>query len=359
TVVPLSRKVEYPPYAEMVRLSDFDYPLPAERIAQAPLPERDAARMLRLGRHSGAIEDHQFRELPDLLSPGDLLVANESRVFPARLLGEREGGGAVEALLLAEVAPLEWQALVRPGAKVRPGSRLRFDPGLEAEVVAEGERGERRLRFAGVSDLPAWIERHGHVPLPPYIRRPDEALDRERYQTVYAHPSGSAAAPTAGLHFTPRVLARLQERGIAWTTVCLHVGLGTFQPVTSELIEEHPMHTERYSVTAGAAAELNRARAAGGKIVAVGTTAARVLETVAPGPGGEFVETQGATSIYLYPGREFRAVDALLTNFHAPRTTLLIMIAAFAGLDHVRHAYQHALDHGYRFLSYGDCMLIL
>ncbi|MGN6592290.1 MAG: tRNA preQ1(34) S-adenosylmethionine ribosyltransferase-isomerase QueA [Terriglobales bacterium] len=340
-------------------LSEFDYQLPPERIAQAPLAERDAARMLRLDRRSGALEDHRFLELPELLAPGDLLVANESRVFPARLLGERAGGGAVQALLLREVAPAEWQALVRPGGKLPLGARLRFEPGLEAEVVGVGARGERRLRFQGVDNLPAWIEQHGHVPLPPYIRRPDAVLDRERYQTVYAQPSGSAAAPTAGLHFTPRVLERLRQRGIEWTTVCLHVGLGTFQPVTSDNIEEHPMHSERYSVGADAAAALNRARAAGRRIVAVGTTAARVLETIAPAPGGEFLESQGETSIYLYPGREFRAVDAMLTNFHAPRTTLLMMIAAFAGLDHVRHAYQHALAQGYRFLSYGDCMLIL
>jgi S-adenosylmethionine:tRNA ribosyltransferase-isomerase len=343
----------------MVLLSEFDYELPPERIAQAPLAERDAARMLRLDRKTGALEDRQFLELPELLTPGDLLVANESRVFPARLLGERAGGGAIEALLLQEAAPGEWQALVRPGGKLPLGARLRFPPGLEAEITAVGARGERRLRFHGAANLAAWIEQHGHVPLPPYIRRPDDTVDRERYQTVYAQPTGSAAAPTAGLHFTPRVLEHLRARGIQWTTVCLHVGLGTFQPVTSDNIEQHPMHSERYSVGAEAAAALNRARAAGRRIVAVGTTAARVLETIAPAPGGEFLESQGETSIYLYPGREFHAVDALLTNFHAPRTTLLMMIAAFAGLEPVRRAYQHALAHGYRFLSYGDCMLIL
>ncbi|MGH9474975.1 MAG: tRNA preQ1(34) S-adenosylmethionine ribosyltransferase-isomerase QueA [Terriglobales bacterium] len=343
-----------------MKLSEFDYELPPERIAQQPPQERAAARMLWLHRSSGALEDRHFRELPQLLQSGDLLVANDSRVFPARLVGERAGGGRIEALLLEEMAPGEWAALTRPAGKLPVGTRLRFTAGLTAEVVGQGERGERRLRFAGVDNLENWLEAHGHVPLPPYIRRPDAALDRERYQTVYARPSGSAAAPTAGLHFTPRVLAALAGRGIGWITVSLHVGLGTFQPVVSEDIEQHSMHRERFEVKAAAADALNQARARGGRIVAVGTTAARVLESIAPPGDQPFRAASGETAIYLYPGgRGFRVVDAMLTNFHAPRTTLLMMIAALAGLLAVRHAYQHALAQGYRFLSYGDCMLIL
>jgi S-adenosylmethionine:tRNA ribosyltransferase-isomerase len=353
-----------------MRLDLFDYELPPERIAQHPLAERDASRMLVVERASGALDDRGVRELPALLEAGDVLVANDSRVLPARLLGRREpGGGDVEALLLepaasaagAEVASeatADWRALVRPGRKLGVGARLVFAPDFAAEVIAGGERGERTLRLRAAGGIAAAIERHGHMPLPPYIHRADEAADRERYQTVYARAAGSAAAPTAGLHFTPELLARLGERGIGWATVRLHVGLGTFQPVEVEEIEDHPMHAERYELPAEAAAALNRARDGGGRIVAIGTTAARVLETAAPAPGEPFAAQAGETRLFLYPGRRLRAVDALLTNFHAPRTTLLMMIAAFAGLDLTRRAYAHALAAGYRFLSYGDCMLI-
>ncbi len=349
-----------------MRLSDFDYELPPGRIAQHPLAERDASRMLVLDRATGGLDDRAVRDLPALLDPGDLLVANDSRVLPARLLGRRVGGeGAVEALLLEPAAgqgsepdAATWKALVRPARKLPLGARLVFAPGFEAEVVALGERGERTLRLHAAGGVAAAIERHGHMPLPPYIHRPDEVADRERYQTIYARVSGSAAAPTAGLHFTPDLLARLAARGVGWTTVRLHVGLGTFQPVEVDDIEAHPMHAERYALSADAAAALTRARAAGRRIVAVGTTAARVLETAAPEPGAAFAAQSGETRIFLYPGRPFRAVNALLTNFHAPRTTLLMMIAAFASLDLTRRAYAHALESGYRFLSYGDCMLI-
>ncbi|MGH9413041.1 MAG: tRNA preQ1(34) S-adenosylmethionine ribosyltransferase-isomerase QueA [Terriglobales bacterium] len=343
-----------------MRLGEFDYELPPERIAQQPPAERDAARMLVLHRGDGRLEDRRFRELPELLAPGDLLVANESRVFPARLLGQRASGGKVHVLLLTPVAPDEWTALVHPGARIDVGARLFFEADLSAEVLARGSRGERRLRFSGVGSLSAWLEAHGHVPLPPYIRRPDEATDRERYQTIYAQQPGSAAAPTAGLHFTARVQAAATARGIDWTAISLHVGLGTFRPVATDEIEQHPMHLERFSVSETAATALNRARMRGKRIVAIGTTAARVLETIAPAPGQPFRTQAGETGIFLYPGgRPFRAIDALLTNFHAPKTTLLMMIAAFAGLEPARHAYQHALAHEYRFLSYGDCMLIV
>ena len=344
-----------------MRLSEFDYELPPERIAQQPLAERDASRLLHLDRATGALEDRQFRELPELLRPGDLLVANESRVFPARLLGRVAGGGAaVEVLLLREEADGTWTALARPGRKFAAGVRVEFGPGLSAEVVAAGERGERTLRFkSGSATVAERVAALGHVPLPPYIRRPDAAADRERYQTVYARATGSAAAPTAGLHFTPAVLGRLRDRGVQWAAVTLHIGLGTFQPVEAEHIEEHSMHEERFELVAAAAAALNAARRERRRIIAVGTTAARVLETLAPAPGAEFEPAAGATRLYLYPGKQFQVLDGLLTNFHAPRSSLLMMISALAGVEPVRRAYQHALAQGYRFLSYGDCMLIL
>ncbi|HXR98253.1 MAG TPA: tRNA preQ1(34) S-adenosylmethionine ribosyltransferase-isomerase QueA [Terriglobales bacterium] len=345
-----------------MRLSEFDYELPPERIAQRPLPERDTSRMLWLDRSGGRLEDRMFREFPDLLAPGDLLVANDSRVFPARLAGRLGGGAKVEVLLLGALGDGVWEALVRPGRKLGDGARIAFDDGVTAEVMRRGERGERRLRFAWPSEIEfdAWLAQHGHVPLPPYIRRRegDAPEDRERYQTVYAAGDGkSAAAPTAGLHFSPGLLKRLGERGIEWTTVSLHVGLGTFQPVECEEIENHPIHSERFEVTAPAAAAIARAQGEHRRIIAVGTTAARVLETMA-GYGPEFHAGNGETSIFLYPGRRFQLVDGLLTNFHAPRTTLLMMISALAGIENVRRAYQHALANEYRFLSYGDCMLI-
>jgi len=351
-----------------MHLDEFDYDLPADLIAQQPLAQRDGSRMLRLDRRTGAIEDRRFTELPEMLRPGDLLVGNDSRVFPARLAGRRvshAAGAAVEVLLLAQIEPGVWDALARPGRKLPVGERLAFPEGVSAEVIARGAHGERRLRFEAGNDFEAinfdaWLERHGHVPLPPYIRRGMEMPgDRERYQTVYARArpdGGSAAAPTAGLHFTPEVLARLAARGIGWATVSLHVGLGTFQPVTSERIEDHPMHSEHYAISGAAAALINAARREGRRIVAVGTTAIRVLETA--GSTGKVAAGAGESRLFLYPGSRFHMVDALLTNFHAPRTTLLMLIAAFAGLEPVRGAYQHAVADRYRFLSYGDCMLI-
>lgn len=339
-----------------MRLSDFDYDLPPERIAQEPLPERGASRLLWLERGTGRLEDRMFGELPELLRAGDLLVANDSRVFPARLRGRIASGGAVEVLLLQRTSDREWEALVRPGRKLGTGARIGFGPGLTAEITHRGPGGERGLRFEAIcdGDIETALERLGHVPLPPYIRRPDMNTDRERYQTVYAAEGQSAAAPTAGLHFTLPLLQQLASRGVGWTTVRLDVGLGTFQPVSSAVIEQHPMHRERYWVGAEAAAAIRLTRAERRRVIAVGTTAARVLETIAPA----FSPGAGATGIFLYPGCRFQAVDAMITNFHAPRTTLLMMIAAFASLEQVRNAYVHALANGYRFLSYGDAMLI-
>jgi S-adenosylmethionine:tRNA ribosyltransferase-isomerase len=365
-----------------VQVSDFDYALPPELIAQQALPDRAASRLLRLERASGAWQDLTFRELPELLRPDDLVVLNNTRVFPARLFGHRSGAraqplsprnpaareflkGQVEVLLTRQTGQREWQALVRPGRKIGVGERLFFgEPGedkaeLQAEVIARGDFGERTLRFAPVADFFAAVERLGHVPLPPYIARPDAPGDRERYQTVYARERGSVAAPTAGLHFTPEVFERIRTRGIETAEVTLHVGLGTFQPVHVERVEDHKMHGERYSISAAAAEQLNRAHAAGRRVVAVGTTTVRTLEHAAlQNPEGRIEAGSREADLFIYPGFAFRMVGALVTNFHLPQSTLLMLVAAFAGREHLLAAYRHAVEQRYRFYSYGDCMLI-
>jgi S-adenosylmethionine:tRNA ribosyltransferase-isomerase len=367
----------------LVLTSEFDYFLPEELIAQEPLPERDASRMLRLSRASGSFEDRYFRELPDLLRPGDLVVFNNTRVFPARLYGRRSGlraqplsprnpaakdflKGQVEVLLTAQVSqePNEWECLVRPGRKIGVGERIYFGPTdmresarLVAEVVGRGTFGERRIRFEPVADFFAMVERIGHVPLPPYIARPDRSADRERYQTVYARERGSVAAPTAGLHFTPEILSRLDQRGIETAEVSLHVGLGTFQPVRTERVEEHKLHGETYGISERAAQAVNRALEEGRRVVAVGTTSVRTLEYAAQGSGRVHAES-GEADLFIYPGFPFRVVGALLTNFHLPQSTLLMLVSAFAGRQLVLEAYRHAVDKRYRFYSYGDCMLV-
>ena len=359
-------------------VSHFGYALPEELIAQEPLADRAASRMLRLERSSGLWQDASFRDLPGWLRPDDLLVLNNTRVFPARLYGHRSGAraqplsprnpaareflkGQVEILLTRQLAEGEWQALVRPGRKIGVGERLYFGEHgeLEAEVMARGEFGVRTLRFAPVADFFAAVERLGHVPLPPYIARSDAPGDRERYQTVYASQRGSVAAPTAGLHFTPEVLDRLRVRGIETVEITLHVGLGTFQPVHAERVEDHKMHSEPYSISEKAAEQLNRARAAGRRIVAVGTTTVRTLEHAArQSPGGRIEAGGREADLFIYPGFDFRVVGALLTNFHLPQSTLLMMAAAFAGRERLLAAYRHAVEQRYRFYSYGDCMFI-
>jgi len=361
-----------------VLVSDFDYALPPELIAQQALADRAASRMLHLDRASGAWHDLSFRELPDLLRADDLLVLNNTRVFPARLFGHRAGAraqplsprnpaareflkGQVEVLLTRQTAEREWQALVRPGRKIGVGERLYFgEKGeLEAEVIARGDFGERTLCFAPVEDFFAAVERLGHVPLPPYIARPDAPGDRERYQTVYASQRGSVAAPTAGLHFTPEILDRLRARGIETAEVTLHVGLGTFQPVHAERVEDHSMHSEPYSISAETAEQLNRARAAGRRVVAVGTTTVRTLEHAARQNPARRIEPESREAdLFIYPGFAFRVVGALVTNFHLPQSTLLMLVAAFAGRERLLAAYRHAVEQKYRFYSYGDCMLI-
>ncbi len=361
-------------------VSDFHYHLPPELIAQQPLEDRSASRLLHLARASGSLEDRRFTDFPELLRPGDLVVFNNTRVFPARLFGRRSGArahpvsarnpaskdflrGRVEVLLTRQLdaSALEWEALVRPGRKIGVGERILFGSPeeLRAEVTARGPFGERRLRFAPVEDFFAALERLGHVPLPPYIDRPDTPADRERYQTVYARPRGSVAAPTAGLHFTPEILQRLAARGIETAELTLEVGLGTFQPLRAERVEENRLHAERFHVSVPAAEAIARARAARRRVVAVGTTTVRALEHCAAADHqGRVRAGSGETTLFVYPGFRFQVVDALLTNFHLPCSSLLMLVCAFAGREAVLRAYGHAVDERYRFYSYGDCMLI-
>jgi S-adenosylmethionine:tRNA ribosyltransferase-isomerase len=354
-----------------VLVSDFNYEMPESQIAQQPSVDRAGARMLSLDRITGEWHDGQFREFPDLLRPGDLLVLNDSRVIPARLFGRRaprpgsEGNqptGRIEVLLTQQLAEWEWNALVRPGRKVLLGEQLFFsttaEPLLEAKIISHGQFGERTLRFAPVPDFFALLDQLGHMPLPPYIHRPAHAADRDRYQTVYAQERGSAAAPTAGLHFTPEVLERIRARGIRIACITLHVGLGTFQPLRVDRLEDIHLHAERYTLPAGTATEINRARADGRRIIAVGTTTVRTLEHCAITSDGPLKAHSGSTSIFISPGFEFRVVSGLLTNFHLPQSSLLMLVSAFGGHQRVMAAYRHAVADGYRFFSYGDCMFI-
>ena len=344
-----------------MRVAEFDYPLPDELIAQRPLEDRAAARMLVVDRANGRFEDRSFREFPDRLRSGDCVVVNNSRVFPARLYGRRGSGPARIEVLLARPSDQDaavWQALVRPGRKIRTGEVIEFDGGLRAEVIARGDYGERTLRFSGAADLLDAFERIGHMPLPPYIRRSDTPEDRTAYQTIYARERGSVAAPTAGLHFTPEILARIAEgtsRQICLEVVpiTLHVGPGTFQPVRSERVEDHAMGRERYEITEAAAAAIRSAS----RVVAVGTTTARALEHAAL--GGAVEPGRHEADLFIYTGFEFRVTGALLTNFHLPRSTLLMLVCAFGGRELLLEAYAHAVREGYRFYSYGDCMLLL
>jgi S-adenosylmethionine:tRNA ribosyltransferase-isomerase len=362
-----------------MRLSDFDFELPTQLIAQHPLAERDASRMLVLGRESGMFEDRRFAELPELLRGDELIVINNARVIPARLFCHRAGvkaerGGAgnraflstrIEVLLSRRLNGNEWEALVRPGRKVRVGERLIFEGGeLEAEVVARGEFGLRTLRFRGPADTLSSFQRSGHIPLPPYIRRGDEPADSERYQTVFARQPGAVAAPTAGLHFTPEILDRIKARGAEICEITLDVGLGTFQPIRGDALDAHQMHSESYEISEGAAANIAAAHRARRPLLAIGTTVVRALEDAAQKaasegmPAGAVPVGSGVASIFIRPGHRFALVNQLLTNFHLPRSTLLVLVSAFAGREAILGAYQHAMKAGYRFYSYGDCMLI-
>ncbi len=348
-------------------VADFDFTLPPSQIAQSPVP-RGQARLLVVTRATGTWREATVADLAALVTRGDLIVANDSRVFPARLLGRREPtGGAVECLLLGREPGGEWEALVHPGQKLKPGARMRFEdrdraPGVRvlAEVVARRYFGRRLLRFEveGAADFDRAVDAIGHVPLPPYIHRPDTDADRERYQTVFARARGSVAAPTAGLHFDEPLLAALAAAGVGWATVTLHVGYGTFKPVRAERVEDHTVDPERYDIPAATASAVAALREAGGRVIAVGTTTARALETAATERRGVRAG-EGETSLFIHPGHRFQVVDALLTNFHLPRSSLLMLVAAFAGPDLTRAAYRHAVDAGFRFYSYGDAMLIL
>jgi S-adenosylmethionine:tRNA ribosyltransferase-isomerase len=353
-------------------IASYDYRLPQDLVAQEPLAERDASRLLVLERATGRLSHHTFSELPDLLRPGDLLVTNRSRVFPARLLGRREGGGAAEILLVRRLGPESWDAMVRPGRRLRAGSLVTVASGFRVRIEGHPTPGGdpageppppatplRRVRFLldGLDPETA-MRGHGHVPLPPYIRRPDVPSDRERYQTVFAREEGSVAAPTAGLHFTLRLLTRLERRGVERAEVVLHVGPGTFRPVEVEDVRRHRVDPERFSIPPETAAAIDRARKEGRRVVAVGTTATRALES-ALDEAGHVRPGDGETGLVVVPGFRFRAVDALVTNFHLPRSSLLLLVCAFAGRERVLAAYAEAVRRRYRFYSYGDAMLVV
>jgi len=369
-----------------VKLEDFSYDLPDDRIAQQPLAARDASRLLLLSRQQGTWEDQLFAELPALLRGDELLVVNNARVIPARLFGRRRGdkseppgkqalergeylSSVIEVLLTRNIEGNLWEALVRPGRKVRVGEHILFgDAELEAEVIARGELGLRQLKFSNprndaAETVQQIIERLGHVPLPPYIRRGDEAEDRLRYQTVFAQRGSAVAAPTAGLHFTNSILEKLRARGAEICEITLNVGLGTFQPIHEEEIERHAIHTESYEILEETVTKISAAKKAGRPVLAIGTTVVRALEDAARKASASNANAlicagTAEADIFIYPGYEFRVVDQVLTNFHLPRSTLLAMIAAFAGLDLTLRAYRHAIAANYRFYSYGDCMLI-
>lgn len=357
-------------------LSELDFHLPPERIAQRPLAERDASKMLLLDRVTGEWQDRQFREFPDLLRGHELIVVNNARVVPARLFGYRAGVRAtepgrqnpegshflrsrIEALLVRQLSSDTWETLVRPGRKIGVGERVDFGDGqLSAQVESRGEYGLRILRFSSRDGFHEALNRLGHIPLPPYIKRVDEPADRERYQTVFAKAGVAVAAPTAGLHFSPAVLERLAAQKIEIAEITLNVGLGTFEPVRTERVEDHKIHIEDYEIPEGSAAAIMKAQKENRPILAIGTTVVRALEDAAEKGAGAIAPGKAEAKIFLYPGKTFRIVKQLLTNFHLPQTSLLAMIAAFAGTENVLRSYRHAVEAEYRFYSYGDCMLI-
>jgi S-adenosylmethionine:tRNA ribosyltransferase-isomerase len=352
-------------------VSDFDFELPEDLIAQQPPEQRGASRMMLVDRRSGDTQDAVFADFPSQLRPGDLLVLNDSRVIPARLFARRtlrrekeKPTGRIEVMLTEPAGGTRWHALVRPGRKVAIGERLVFldstgEIALEADVLERGQFGDRLIEFSPVGDFLGVLERIGHIPLPPYIHRDDITNDRERYQTVYSHEKGSVAAPTAGLHFTPQILESLASRGVEIARITLHVGLGTFAPLRVERVDEIRLHLERYTLSVAAAEAINRAANEDRRIVAVGTTVVRTLEHCArQAAGSPLVPHSGVTEIFIAPGYEFRLVRALLTNFHLPQSSLLMLVSAFAGREHVLAAYRRAVQQKYRFFSYGDCMFL-
>ena len=340
-----------------MKTSDFYYDLPQELIAQTPIEKRDASRLMTLDRATGETGHHHFYDLPDFLRPGDCLILNNSRVLPARLVGQRlPGGGICEVLLLVDKGDKVWECLVRPGRKLRKGTKLSFGNGeLTAEIVEQLEEGGRLIRFDYEGIFLETLERLGKMPLPPYIK--EELQDQERYQTVYSKVLGSAAAPTAGLHFTPELLEKIQAKGVRIGYVTLHVGLGTFRPVKEETIEDHPMHSEYCTIPQETADLINETRANGGRCICVGTTSCRTLESWAA-DDGHMEARSGWTDIYIYPGYKFKVMDGLVTNFHLPESTLIMLVSAFAGREHILDAYAEAVRERYRFFSFGDAMFI-
>jgi len=342
-----------------MKRSELNFELPPELIASEALSERSASRLLKLDRSSARFSNEQFAEFPDLLRTGDVLVLNDTKVFPARLFGRTESGGNVEIFLVEDIGENRWQVLARPAKRLKPGRFVFFDEGLKAEIAEKHDDGKIVVRFDADGDLDAAIDRIGKTPLPPYIKRlrdePDH--DRERYQTVFARTRGAIAAPTAGLHFTPEILDRIRSNGVEILTVTLHVGYGTFEPVRAEDLSEHRVLPERFSMNAETAERLNAARNGGRRIVAVGTTTTRTLE-YSIGKNGEFREETGYADLTITPGYRFKAVGALLTNFHLPESSLLLLVSVFAGRELIMKAYEHAVGERYRFYSYGDCMFI-
>ena len=338
-----------------MKLSDFMYDLPEERIAQTPVEPRDHSRLMVIHRDTGDIEHKHFYDIIDYLNPGDCLVINETKVIPARLYGERPTGGAVEVLLLKQLGPKRWETLVRPGRKLKPGAEVSFGDGrLKCRVMETTDVGGRIVEFECEGSFEAALDALGEMPLPPYIH--EKLADRDRYQTVYAKQEGSAAAPTAGLHFTPQLMDRIRDKGVDIVPVLLHVGLGTFRPVKVENIEEHEMHSEYFEVTQDAADRVNAARQRGGRIIAVGTTSVRTLESAAE--DGRLVAKRGDTNIFIKPGYRFQLVDALITNFHLPGSTLIMLVSALWDRERILAAYKTAVEDEYRFFSFGDAMLI-
>jgi len=346
-------------FAFPMHISELDFDLPPELIASEPLEERDRSRLLRVDRSASDYSDSYFSDLPDLLKPSDVLVVNNTKVFPARLLGRSETGAAVEIFLIREVADRTWEALAKPARRLPPGKSIIFGEGLTGHIIERDPDGHVVVSLRSELPLHEAIEQYGRTPLPPYIKRDRDALDRdrERYQTVYASHSGAIAAPTAGLHFTPEVFDRLRKKGIQIVEVTLHVGYGTFEPVKVEDLTQHRVQPERFTLSEEAAAALNRAKADGRRIVAVGTTTTRTLESVVS-KFGEFRASTGQADLTILPGYRFRAIDALLTNFHLPKSSLLALVSTFGGHELIMNAYRHAVASRYRFYSYGDCMLI-
>ncbi len=344
----------------MDSLDDYEFDLPEELIAEKPLEERSASRMLNVGLSSRSLDDRRFKELPQILRAGDIVVLNNTRVFPARLMGRTPTGARVDVFLSDEIGDGRWEALARPAKRLRAGAVVEFGSGLTGEVLERPQNGKVQIEFRHSGDFFDVLESVGRTPLPPYIKRDPSApdTDRDRYQTIFARERGAIAAPTAGLHFTPDILDELRSRGVETAEITLHVGYGTFEPIRVTDIRKHRVLPERYSVSPQVADQLNNARAEGRRIIAIGTTTTRTLETVVS-PEGAFLAGDGLANLTILPGYSFRAIDGLLTNFHLPRSSLLVLVSAFAGHDLIMRAYRHAVRERYRFYSYGDCMLIV